>query len=70
MMGYFRFARSAGCIVVPVATYTSAKGTQIEGKGIMPDIEVSWSFTGATAGRDNQLDFAIEIVSTTQRLAS
>ncbi len=57
-------------LVVPVAAYTSAKGTQIEGKGIMPDIEVSWSFTGATAGRDNQLDSAIEIVSTTQRLAS
>ncbi len=57
-------------LVVPVAAYISAKGTQIEGKGIVPDVEVSWSFKDATEGRDNQLDAAKEIVSASQRLAS
>ncbi len=57
-------------LVVPVAAYISAKGTQIEGTGIVPDVEVSWSFKDATEGRDNQLDAAKEIVSGTQRLAS
>ena len=51
-------------LVVPVAAYISANGTQIEGKGIKPDVEVPWSFTDATAGRDNQLDAALELVST------
>ena len=51
-------------LVIPVAAYISAKGTQIEGKGIKPDAEIPWSFTDATAGRDNQLDAALELVST------
>ena len=51
-------------LVIPVAAYVSAKGTQIEGKGVTPDVEVPWSFTNATAGRDNQLDAALKIVTT------
>ena len=51
-------------LVIPVAAYVSAKGTQIEGRGITPDVEVPWSFTDATAGRDNQLDAALKIVTT------
>jgi C-terminal processing protease CtpA/Prc len=46
-------------LVVPVAAYVSAKGNQIEGKGITPDVLVPWSFTDATKGRDNQLDAAL-----------
>ena len=42
-------------LVVPVAAYVSAKGTQIEGNGITPNIEVPWSFAEAVEGRDNQL---------------
>lgn len=57
-------------LVVPVAAYVSAKGTQIEGKGITPDIEVPWSFADATAGRDNQLDAALRIASTANGRAS
>jgi C-terminal processing protease CtpA/Prc len=37
----------------------SAKGTQIEGRGISPDISISWSFADAVAGTDNQLNAAI-----------
>jgi carboxyl-terminal processing protease len=47
-------------LVVPVAAYVSAKGTQIEGKGITPDIPVPWSFQDARTSMDNQLNAAIE----------
>lgn len=48
-------------LVVPVAAYVSAKGKQIEGNGIVPDVKVSWSFPDAVAGRDNQLTAAMEV---------
>ncbi|WP_263385880.1 S41 family peptidase [Granulicella arctica] len=51
-------------LIVPVAAYISAKGTQIEGKGITPDIEIPWSYTDAAAGRDNQLETAVEALRT------
>jgi carboxyl-terminal processing protease len=47
-------------LVVPFAAYVSAKGTQIEGKGITPDIPVPWSFQDARTSIDNQLNAAIE----------
>lgn len=48
-------------LVVPVAAYISAKGKQIEGNGIVPDIEVPWSYQEAVAGRDNQLEAAVAL---------
>jgi C-terminal processing protease CtpA/Prc len=42
-------------LVVPVAAYISAKGTQIEGNGITPNVAVPWSFAAAAEGQDNQL---------------
>lgn len=42
-------------LVVPVAAYISAKGTQIEGNGITPNVSVPWSFAAAAEGQDNQL---------------
>lgn len=42
-------------LVLPVAAYISAKGTQIEGKGINPNIDVQWSYDDAVKGRDTQL---------------
>ena len=47
-------------LVIPIAAYVSAKGTQIEANGITPDISIPWSFEEATAGIDRQLDGAIE----------
>jgi carboxyl-terminal processing protease len=52
-------------LVVPVAAYVSAKGTQIEGNGITPNIEVPWSFAEAVEGRDNQLAAAAQAVNGT-----
>lgn len=46
-------------LVVPVAAYISAKGKQIEGNGIVPDVDVPWSYQDAVAGRDNQLEAAL-----------
>jgi C-terminal processing protease CtpA/Prc len=50
---------------VPVAAYVSAKGTQIEGNGITPNIEVPWSFAEAINGRDNQLAAATQVLKDT-----
>ncbi len=49
-------------LIVPVAAYVSAKGKQIEGNGIAPDISVPWLFSEALAGKDNQLSAAIDAV--------
>jgi carboxyl-terminal processing protease len=47
-------------LVIPIAAYVSAKGTQIEGNGITPDISIPWSLEEVAAGIDRQLDGAIE----------
>lgn len=47
-------------LIVPVAAYVSAKGKQIEGNGIQPDVVVPWSFSEAVEGRDNQLEAAVK----------
>jgi len=52
-------------LVVPVAAYVSAKGTQIEGNGITPNIDVPWSFAEAVNGRDNQLAVAAKALNGT-----
>jgi len=46
-------------LVLPVAAYTSWKGTRIEGKGITPDITADWSYEAALEGRDRQLETAL-----------
>jgi C-terminal processing protease CtpA/Prc len=47
-------------LVIPVAAYVSAKGTQIEGRGISPDLLIPWSFTDALEETDNQLNAAVD----------
>jgi C-terminal processing protease CtpA/Prc len=47
-------------LVIPIAAYVSAKGTQIEGNGITPDIPIPWSFEDASAGIDLQLTGALD----------
>ena len=47
-------------LVIPVAAYVSANGTQIEGSGIIPDVSVPWSFADAVEGTDNQLNAAVD----------
>lgn len=47
-------------LVIPIAAYVSAKGTQIEGNGITPDISIPWSFDDTASGIDRQMEGAIE----------
>jgi carboxyl-terminal processing protease len=47
-------------LVIPIAAYVSAKGTQIEGNGISPDIPIPWSLEDVAAGIDRQLLGAVE----------
>lgn len=47
-------------LVIPIAAYVSAKGNQIEGNGITPDIPIPWSFEEAQTGLDRQLEGAID----------
>lgn len=47
-------------LVIPIAAFVSAKGTQIEGNGITPDISIPWSYEDASAGVDLQLTGALD----------
>lgn len=47
-------------LVIPIAAYVSAKGSQIEGNGIVPDVSIPWSFEEAMVGVDRQLGGAID----------
>ena len=48
-------------LTIPIAAYLSWSGNRVEGKGIMPDIFVDWSYVSAVQGIDNQLEKAIEV---------
>jgi carboxyl-terminal processing protease len=52
-------------VVMPVATYFTWQGTNLEGRGLRPTIEEPFSFEASVQGQDNQLDRAIEAVSGT-----
>jgi len=49
-------------LVMPVATYFTWHGTNLEGRGLQPTIEEPFSFEASTHGRDNQLERAIQIL--------
>ena len=60
-------------VVMPVATYYTWNGTNLEGRGLRPTIEEPFSFEASVQGRDNQLERAMQAVrgtSTTARAAS
>ncbi|HZP04582.1 MAG TPA: S41 family peptidase [Terracidiphilus sp.] len=49
-------------LVIPIAAYVSAQGARIEGMGITPDVSLPWSFADADAGKDAQLEGAVELL--------
>jgi C-terminal processing protease CtpA/Prc len=51
-------------VVMPVAQYFTWKGTNLEGRGLAPDIEVAYSPEASWDGRDNQLERAMSVVRT------
>jgi C-terminal processing protease CtpA/Prc len=52
-------------LVIPIAAYVSAKGTQIEGNGVTPDVTIPWSLEDAASGFDSQLQSGLEVLSAT-----
>jgi carboxyl-terminal processing protease len=50
-------------LVLPVAAYTSWKGSRIEGNGITPDIAVDWSYEAALDGQDPQFKTAVSTLN-------
>jgi carboxyl-terminal processing protease len=46
-------------VALPVAAYFTWKGTNIEGRGVVPDIAVPMDVEGLWNGKDNQLDRAV-----------
>jgi C-terminal processing protease CtpA/Prc len=52
-------------VVMPVATYFTWQGTNLEGRGLQPTVEEPFSFEASVEGRDNQLERAMQIVRET-----
>ena len=46
-------------LVMPVATYFTWNGANLEGRGVSPEIEEPFSFEASLHGRDNQLERAL-----------
>lgn len=56
-------------VVMPVATYYTWHGTNLEGRGLQPTIEEPFSFEASVHGRDNQLERAVQAVRGTAATA-
>jgi C-terminal processing protease CtpA/Prc len=52
-------------VVMPVATYFTWHGTNLEGRGLQPTVEEPFSFEASVEGRDNQLERAMQMVCET-----
>ena len=57
-------------VVMPVATYFTWQGTNLEGRGLAPTIEEPFSFEASVQGRDNQLERATQVVRDAGRTAA
>lgn len=53
-----------------VADFKTPKGVLIEGRGVIPDIEVKWERASLLEGRDHQLEKAIEQVQKQSKAAA
>lgn len=49
-------------VIMPKAAYLTWQGQKFEGRGIVPNIVVSWSPEAYRAGNDNQLEAALDVV--------
>jgi carboxyl-terminal processing protease len=50
-------------VIMPKAAYITWGGQRFEGRGIQPDVFMPWSPEAFAAGADNQLEWAIRVVS-------
>jgi carboxyl-terminal processing protease len=51
-------------VIIPKAAFYTWQGKSYEGRGVTPDVRVAWSPDAAREGKDNQLQKALEAVST------
>lgn len=49
-------------VIMPKAAYMTWQGQRFEGRGIVPDVSVPWSPEAYRAGKDSQLDAALDVV--------
>jgi carboxyl-terminal processing protease len=49
-------------LIMPKAEYITWQGHRFEGSGVKPDFEVPWSTEAFAAGKDSQLESAVEVV--------
>ena len=52
------------CVKLTIAKYFTAKGQDIDGKGITPDVKVEYENNEENPDADNQLEKAVETVKT------
>jgi carboxyl-terminal processing protease len=57
-------------VVMPVATYFTWHGANLEGRGLAPTIEEPFSFEASVQGRDNQLERATQFLRDGERFAA
>lgn len=57
---------NAGAVRVTVARWLTPNLRQIHGEGLIPDVVVEYTEADMTAGRDPQLDKAVELLTTVQ----
>ena len=55
-------------VVMPVAQYFTWMGTNLEGRGLVPHVEVAYSPEASWDGRDNQLERAVQVAHRHSRL--
>jgi C-terminal processing protease CtpA/Prc len=48
-------------VILPKAAFYTWQGRSYEGHGITPDVQIPWSAEATLAGRDNQLERAVEV---------
>jgi len=64
---YFQKLPTGAIFQFAVADFKTPKGILVEGRGVAPDLEVKWNRASLLAGRDAQLDAAIERVQRLRR---
>ena len=45
-----------------IADFKTPKGVLIEGRGVIPDLEIRWNRKALLSGHDSQLDAAIKLL--------
>jgi C-terminal processing protease CtpA/Prc len=64
LLGFSRFAVGQGYfLTIPVSNYVTWEGKTFEGTGVVPTIEVPFDAVMAKAGRDCQLERAMNLLS-------